>query len=75
MTAVTLPAVATFKRYVDDPTTTETELQKRKGQRVTVAPADFYYDDEIGTMYSIMFEDGYTDQAFAEELSEWVTLS
>jgi len=62
---------ATFKRYVDDPTTAETELHARSGQRVKVLgltdPAN--RDEEVGAMWHVEFEDGYRAPAFEDELS------
>lgn len=60
---------AIFNRYVNDPTTSETELRKRSGQTVTVTEkvlADPY--DNIW-MYFITFADGFTAEAFEDELT------
>lgn len=64
---------ATFNRYVDDPTTWEQELHKRSGQRVRVfGKVDNPDEDEIGgPMFHITFDDGYSSEAFDEELSDW----
>lgn len=69
--------LATFRRYVSDPTTTETELHERAGQRVAVLgeiDPSTYDRDEVGTMYRIQFikdQSRATYEAFSEELSEW----
>ncbi|WP_406245853.1 hypothetical protein ACI7YT_12495 [Microbacterium sp. M] len=64
---------ATFRRYVNDPSTTERELHRRSGQRVIARPLnpEEYDAEEVGAMYEIEFPDGRDDVAFAEELTDW----
>ena len=64
---------ARFTRYVDDPSSMETELQGRKNQPVEVKPVEpsTYDYEDIGPMYEVQFEDGFKHTAFEEELSHW----
>ena len=61
---------ATFRRYVDDPATSERELRERSGQTVTLIGAPTETDpDEPIWMQRIRFADGYEAEAFLDELS------
>lgn len=63
---------ATFRRYVNDSATAERELHERAGQEVTILgelDPSAYDRAEVGTMYRVRFPDGYTADAFAEELT------
>ena len=62
---------AVYRRYVNDPSTIETDLHERTGQQVAVTPVplDTYDYYETGLMYSIVFDDGYASTAFADELT------
>lgn len=60
---------AIFKRYSDDPTTSETELRKRSGQIVTVTEKVLADHDDNIWMYFITFADGFTAEAFEDELT------
>lgn len=58
-----------YKRYVNDPTTTEQDLHIRSGQEVTVL-GSVIYDEEVGPVFNIVFADGFTAEAFGDELHE-----
>lgn len=60
---------AIFKRYSDDPTTSETELRNRSGQIVTVTEKVLADPDDNIWMYFITFADGFTAEAFEDELT------
>lgn len=56
--------------FKDDAYTTNPELRGRTGQIVTVvrplSPEEF--EDEVGPMFVITFDDGYTSHAWGSEL-------
>lgn len=56
-----------FRRYVNDPTTSETELHKRTGEPVEVLHR-IEADVEVGPMYRVRFRDGFEADVFNEEL-------
>lgn len=60
---------AIFKRYSDDLTTSETELRNRSGQIVTVTEKVLADPDDNIWMYFITFADGFTAEAFEDELT------
>lgn len=51
----------------------ETGLVAHSGQRAVVGPiAPESYDfEDIGAMFTVVFDDGYTGEAFGDELTEW----
>jgi len=62
-----------FHRYVDDPSTSETELHQRSGSAATiVAQVDpMTYDSyEVGVLYDVMFVDGLIATVFGEEVGD-----
>ena len=64
--------MTTFRRYVDDPSTSETELHRRSGQHVNVigpVPPESYDFSEVGPMSFVRFADGFEAEAFDEELT------
>lgn len=62
---------ATYRRYVNDPSTSEKELHERSGQRVELIglPFNANTDAEPIIMQGIRFADGYEAEAFADELT------
>lgn len=64
-------STAIFTRYVDDPTSSERELQARRGQRVRLIGGPFVADKEDQIiMQKIVFDDGFIAAAFIDELSD-----
>jgi hypothetical protein len=63
---------AIFRRYVNDPSTSEQELHARSGQRVRLIGPPFRPDPvEEGMMQAVIFPDGYWAEAFyPDELSD-----
>lgn len=59
-----------YRRYTNDQTTSEVELQARSGQEVTLI-GDWFHpepDEPDIVMHRIRFDDGYEDEAFVDEL-------
>lgn len=63
-------STTTFRRYVDDPATSEHELRERSGQPVTLIGEPFETDpDEPIWMQRIRFADDHEAEAFIDELT------
>lgn len=59
-----------YRRYVNDPSTSEVELHERSGQPVTLVGEPFEADPvEPIWMQRIRFADGFEAEAFIDELS------
>lgn len=67
-----MTTTATYRRYVDDPTTGEKELRARSGQRVELIGEPYAPDaDEPSLILQrVRFADGYEDEAFPDELHD-----
>lgn len=70
---------ATYTRYVNDPTTSETYLHEHSGERVVIhgdlANFGVEYDrEDVGPMYRGEFADGAIYPLFEDELSDWSAL-
>ncbi|QDP65399.1 MAG: hypothetical protein Tp182DCM212571_17 [Prokaryotic dsDNA virus sp.] len=61
---------AIFRRYVNDPATSEQDLHERSGQTVKLIGTPFKADPvEPIWVQLVQFEDGYKSEAFTDELS------
>ncbi|QIG59100.1 hypothetical protein SEA_FRANSOYER_92 [Microbacterium phage Fransoyer] len=64
-------STAIYRRYVNDPSTSEKELHERSGQQVELIGDPFQADDvEPIMMQRVRFADGFEAEAFLDELTD-----